>query len=384
MESGPMNTAMSISRSRTLLSAACILAIAAGGAFAQSAGGGGSGDGAEQDFKQPLRTKRAPRARVVEGQPEGQAQGQAKSFMTMRQSDGDDEYEIVVQGDQITSAKVNGKEIPEKRVRRSDDRVELLDRDGNVMSTFLVGKHGFSTLDFPGRGFQGYPFAQGGPQTTTGWAQPKVMLGINMTELPEEMADQLKVDADEVVFISRVLPDSPAEKAGLKDKDVVVAINGERPATREKVAEAIKGKDAGDEVAFTVVRSGKERTIKIELAKYDPKVMQLEIPGGLTLTDPQAQREFQEKMQERMKELSRQWQQGHGGQGGSWYFDPNNDNLRFYTPQAQRPGPESAELKARLKELDEKMADLDKKMEELTARLDKLNKSLEQRRERDR
>jgi hypothetical protein len=196
------------------------------------------------------------------------------------------------------------------------------------------------------------------------------------------MADQLSVDAGEVVFISRVLPGSPAEKAGLKDKDVVVAINGERPATREKVAEAIKGKEPGDDVAFTVIRSGKERSIRVELAKYDPKVMQMEVPGALTFQDPEAQRQFQEKMQEQMKELSKHM--GPGAGGGSWFFDPENDNLRFYTPLAPRSGAESAELKARLKELDTRMADLDKKMEALNARLEKLNSSLDQHRDRDR
>jgi hypothetical protein len=376
MESGPMNTNASRT-TRTILSAACILALSAGGALAQSAGGGSGSGGDGQDFKQPLRAKRAPRARV-EGQPGGQGQGQSKSYMTMRQSQGDDEFEITVEGDQITSAKVNGKEIPEKRVRRADDKVELLDRDGNVMTTFLVGKHGMSTFQFPGGGVGGnwQPSAQGG--TVTGWTQPKVMLGINMTELPEEMAEQLKLDAEDVVFISRVLPDSPADKAGLKDKDVVVAINGERPATREKVAGAIKGKEPGDDVAFTVIRSGKERTIKIELAKYDPKVMQM--PG--VALDPEHQRQLEEKM----KEFSKEFPQGLGGGPGdrTWYFDPNNQALRFYSPQAPRSGADSPELKARLKELDDKMADLDKKMEELNARLEKLNKSLDQRRDRDR
>jgi hypothetical protein len=194
------------------------------------------------------------------------------------------------------------------------------------------------------------------------------------------MSEQLTLDAEDVVFISRVLPDSPADKAGLKDKDVVVAINGERPATREKVAEAIKGKEPGDDVAFTVIRSGKERTIKIELAKYDPKVMQM--PGVVAL-DPEHQRQWEEKM----KDFQKEFPQGLGGaQGGgnTWYFDPNNQALRFYSPQSPRSGADSAELKARLKELDDKMADLDKKMEELTSRLEKLNKSLDQRRDRDR
>jgi hypothetical protein len=365
-----MNSDMIRAR-RTILSAACILALTAGGAAAQSAGGGGNDDGA--DFKQPLGAKRAPRARA------GQPGAQGRSFMTMRQTEGDDEYEVTIEGDQIT-AKVNGKSLPEKRIRRSDDTVELLDREGNVMTTFQVGRHGLSTREFPGGRAQ--PFAFGGPGATV-WTQPKVMIGINMDNIPEEMAEQLKVDADEVVFISRVLPDSPADKAGLKDKDVVVAINGERPATREKVAEAIKGKEPGDDVAFTVIRAGKERTIKIELAKYDPGVMQLEVPG-LSLQDPEHQKEFQEKLQEHMKELYRLAPPGQGGQGGNWFFDPNNENLRFYTPTAPRAGAESPELKARLKALDQKMAELDKKMEELSTRLEKLNKSLDQRRDRDR
>ena len=157
-------------------------------------------------------------------------------------------------------------------------------------------------------------------------------------------------------------------------------LEGQEHAVRGAVAvlaEAVRGKDPGDDVAFTVIRGGKERTIKIELAKYDPKVMQMGVPGAAGFPDAEHQRQFEEQM----KELSRRMPQAQGGgHGGSFYFDPNNESLRFFTPQAG--GAESPELKARLKELDSRMSELDKKMEELNARLDKLNKSLEQRRER--
>ncbi len=62
------------------------------------------------------------------------------------------------------------------------------------------------------------------------------------------------------------LPDSPAAKAGLKPGDRIVKIDGRAIARAADVLEAVERGYAGDKIAVTVQRDGKEFQAEIELA----------------------------------------------------------------------------------------------------------------------
>lgn len=51
-------------------------------------------------------------------------------------------------------------------------------------------------------------------------------LGIMGTELNSELAKAMKVDAQRGAFVSQVLPNSSAAKAGIKAGDVITSLNG--------------------------------------------------------------------------------------------------------------------------------------------------------------
>src|SRR5712672_597194 len=52
-------------------------------------------------------------------------------------------------------------------------------------------------------------------------------LGVNLAEIGPERAKELKLRETTGVEITRVEPDSPAEKAGIKAEDVVLEYNGQ-------------------------------------------------------------------------------------------------------------------------------------------------------------
>ena len=58
-------------------------------------------------------------------------------------------------------------------------------------------------------------------------------------------------------IISSVIAGEPAEKAGLKGGDIVLAVNGEQMATRDQLIEAIS-RNAGHEIALTVKRGDQQ------------------------------------------------------------------------------------------------------------------------------
>lgn len=51
-------------------------------------------------------------------------------------------------------------------------------------------------------------------------------LGIMGTELNSELAKAMKVDAQRGAFVSQVMPNSSAAKAGIKAGDVITSLNG--------------------------------------------------------------------------------------------------------------------------------------------------------------
>ena len=63
-----------------------------------------------------------------------------------------------------------------------------------------------------------------------------------------------------------LVPDGPAQRAGLRPGDVIVAIDGKPVADSSELIVAIRSRRPGDEVSLTVRRGGEERTYDITLA----------------------------------------------------------------------------------------------------------------------
>lgn len=65
--------------------------------------------------------------------------------------------------------------------------------------------------------------------------------------------------------ITRVVPDSPASRAGLEEGDVVVQFDGEPVYGPGGLTRRVRERTAGDDVAVVVVRDGGRETLSVEL-----------------------------------------------------------------------------------------------------------------------
>lgn len=68
---------------------------------------------------------------------------------------------------------------------------------------------------------------------------------------------------------SAIVSGSPADKAGLKDKDIVIAINGVKVGAAGSISSLVGEYKPGDTVQFTVLRSGEEIAVNVTLGAYN-------------------------------------------------------------------------------------------------------------------
>jgi len=67
------------------------------------------------------------------------------------------------------------------------------------------------------------------------------------------------------LWIERVIPDSPAEKAGLLSGDQFIAVEGKEIGKVKDIHNALAQKGWGKEITFTIVREGKKKEITVKL-----------------------------------------------------------------------------------------------------------------------
>lgn len=94
-------------------------------------------------------------------------------------------------------------------------------------------------------------------------------LGVETQEVSAEKVKDLKLPAERGVVIGKVLPDSPAAKAGLRENDVITQVNGQNVEGAVQFRRVIHEIPAGRKVQLTVWRDGRSQTIETTLGKAE-------------------------------------------------------------------------------------------------------------------
>jgi serine protease Do len=96
-------------------------------------------------------------------------------------------------------------------------------------------------------------------------------LGVETHEVTAENAKELKLPAERGVVVAGVTKDSPAAKAGLKEKDVITEVNGERVEGAAQFRRMIHEIPAGRAAQLTVWRDGHTQTLSATLGKSEER-----------------------------------------------------------------------------------------------------------------
>ena len=90
-------------------------------------------------------------------------------------------------------------------------------------------------------------------------------LGATLSELRFELADRLGLSPLRGVLVSSVLADQPADKAGVRSRDIILSVNETAVDRPNEVLRIIRGTEAGDEVKLTIFRSGETFVLPVRL-----------------------------------------------------------------------------------------------------------------------
>jgi serine protease Do len=96
-------------------------------------------------------------------------------------------------------------------------------------------------------------------------------LGVRYVSLTNDLAHEFNLKVNRGAYIvsgdtePAIVPGSPAEKAGLKDHDVITKVNNLNIDDKTSLTSALSKFKVGDKVTLTVVRGGKTITVKVTL-----------------------------------------------------------------------------------------------------------------------
>jgi membrane-associated protease RseP (regulator of RpoE activity) len=94
-------------------------------------------------------------------------------------------------------------------------------------------------------------------------------MGIQMLDLTKQLAKFFKVK--DGVLISEVVSDSPAEEAGMRAGDILVAFDSRTITSTQDVYDALKESESDEEVELILVHKGDERTVEITLGTNEDR-----------------------------------------------------------------------------------------------------------------
>ncbi|MBR2709209.1 trypsin-like peptidase domain-containing protein [Candidatus Saccharibacteria bacterium] len=112
-----------------------------------------------------------------------------------------------------------------------------------------------------------------GQLVETGKAE-RAYLGVYSTQITPDVAKayNLPVSTGEYIYSqslhSAVMNGSPAAEAGVKDKDIITAVNGVKVGAAGTVSDLIGEYKPGDTVQLTIIREGQEIAINVTLGAY--------------------------------------------------------------------------------------------------------------------
>jgi len=93
----------------------------------------------------------------------------------------------------------------------------------------------------------------------------RALLGVNINDVNAEIAKELKLDKVEGVYVGGVPENGAAKNAGIKEKDVIIQVEGEPIKNTAQLQEKISQYRPGDAVKVVVIRDNEKKQFTVTL-----------------------------------------------------------------------------------------------------------------------
>lgn len=105
----------------------------------------------------------------------------------------------------------------------------------------------------------------------SGKVTPRGYLGVRMVDVTKDLAREFGLEEVSGALIARVEPGAPAERAGIRQGDVIVAWNGTKIEDIRGLALAVARSPVGSTARVVVVRQGQRLEFPVEVAEREPQ-----------------------------------------------------------------------------------------------------------------
>jgi S1-C subfamily serine protease len=88
-------------------------------------------------------------------------------------------------------------------------------------------------------------------------------LGVSVQDLTQDMLPDLNLNSTDGVLVAAVQPGSPAFRAGIRQYDVITAVNGTSMTSTDQLTKQIQAAKVGDSLKLTINRNGRTQDITV-------------------------------------------------------------------------------------------------------------------------
>ena len=94
-------------------------------------------------------------------------------------------------------------------------------------------------------------------------------IGVQIQEIDQSLAQSFGLPESQGALVSNVEPGGPADKAGIRNGDVIISVNGEKIKQMTELPAAIAAKKPGSKVQIDIWRGGKEQSLEVVVGSFD-------------------------------------------------------------------------------------------------------------------
>jgi S1-C subfamily serine protease len=90
---------------------------------------------------------------------------------------------------------------------------------------------------------------------------------VSIQDVPNDLAEYFDIEEHKGALVADVVAGDPADMAGIRPKDIIVEVNGQKVEDSRELLRLVAGLHVGETAAVKVLRDGKLKNYQVTVAK---------------------------------------------------------------------------------------------------------------------